>query len=583
MKLRDYQAQVIAECHKALREDRKRLLIQAPTGSGKSALIATLAQAFLKQNKRIAIVAHRSKLLNQLEGTLEAVTGHKPSYIMAGKKTDFSNSVQLCMAQTLSSQKRVMPTVDVILIDEAHISTSFIGTIKLINHNLAPIWALSPKIIIGLTATPYKLKIREGLCWLFDYIINTPSTRELVDLGYLTKPTVYTYDSDSFDSSMVKMDATTGDFNEQDLAKKLTSRYVVDVVDKWRSLDDTHKTILFAASVKQAKLFVEYLTELGYKADYLLGSTPQKERKEIYERFANKQLQILVNISVLTEGFDSTDIQSVVLARPSKSFALVSQMVGRGLRLHQGKETVNIIDCSGFMIDYHHMQECKTKDGEVYINDFFAQMADTLCPKCKALGEPPTKTCVNDKCHAEIPISTLVCPECGEKQPIKVKEVKLDLFPNLIKIEGASIKKMHIEYRFTQKELQKAFLEMRSPAQIDDLVFAKFTKFAEEAYYKGAIFGAEPTDLFKSAYSYYLAVVFNLQHKLITKYYRLEFGDVPVVRPLSPTKYMGLPSDRSLITREALDARYFELVKDIKGHYALVLNMCYSEIIRRAF
>jgi len=132
-------------------------------------------------------------------------------------KRTFDNncSVQLGMVQSLAT--RNLPTdIDLILIDECHIATSFKGLKRTLDSVLGSIWAISPKPVIGLTATPWRTKKKEGLCWLFNHVIPVSSPSELIQQGFLTKPRVFTYDvGNRFDNT--KVDSSTDDFNLTDI------------------------------------------------------------------------------------------------------------------------------------------------------------------------------------------------------------------------------------------------------------------------------------------------------------------------------------------------------------------------------
>ena len=579
-KLRDYQTKIILEIYNYLRSNQNRLLVQAATGSGKSVIVAKLTADFLKQGRRIAIVAHRAKLLDQLSGTIKAFCNHDSAFIAAGRKTDYDNPVQLCMVQTLTSKKRIMPQVDVVLVDECHVTTYHEGFIKLLKANFGPVWSLSPKILIGLTATPYRLNKREGLCRYFDYIINAPSPRELIKLGNLTHPEVYVHDTDTIDLKTVRIDEATGDYNAKDMAKALNESYVKDVVDKWQSVEPDSKTILFAGSVAQCRMFVKEFKSRGVKSRMLTGSTKVKERQDIYSQFANNEYQVLINVNVLTEGFDQPDIKTVVLARPSKSFALVSQMIGRSLRLHESKPYANIIDCSGFMINYRHMQMVKDTDGNDVVNDFFEQLATRLCPVYRMPGEAPTKMCCNEDCGETIAAPILICPHCHTQQPVKQKDIDMSAFPELVKIDGKDIKQLKKNFKWLRKKLNDAFDNCYHPATAEDDYFFKFKELPEDNYYHSAIM-PDDSDLARSVMTYYLSVVTKLNKKAIKKYYELEFGDTRLVKPFSPSAFLQVKGTPESLSLADINKAYFKRASNVSPEYSQILNFAYNEVLRR--
>ncbi|MGL6343610.1 MAG: DEAD/DEAH box helicase, partial [Waterburya sp.] len=153
MKLRDYQQQLIRDIYSHFRAGKRRCLVFAPTGSGKSLIICKIVADALTKNKRILIVVHRKKLANQLAESIQRFCNTQPSLITQDGKADYSQPVQIAMAQTLSRRK-LPEDINILIGDEIHQTGYFNVWKKCLDKYCGSIWALSKAFVVGLTATP---------------------------------------------------------------------------------------------------------------------------------------------------------------------------------------------------------------------------------------------------------------------------------------------------------------------------------------------------------------------------------------------------------------------------------------------
>ena len=511
MQLRDYQQQVIKDLYNYFRMGKRRALVFAPTGAGKSIMIARVVKDALSRGKRVLIIAHRKKLVSQLAEAISRFCSHVCALIAPGKKSDYSNQVQVAMAQTL--QRRELPeSIDILISDETHITSYFEVWRKCLDAYCGKIWALSKAFVIGFTATPWRTSHKQGYCHLFDCVVKAPSTRELVRKGYLTNPRLYGY-KPLIDTNSLTVDGS-GDYTISSLSRACGDEYNSDVIDKWESVCSDKKTIVFCASVKQARTMRKLLYERGYKSALVIGSDSNKWREQVFTQFKQDVIQLLVSVSTLTEGYDETSIECVLIARPTRSAALITQMVGRGMRLHEGKKEVFIIDC-GECFDWIVGSKLKGFKVEDPIDLNFVP----LCPTAKPGIKIKEKDCIH--CNKPIPIFARVCPHCENEIPLKQKAP-----PNIIEfpeIEEIFTKQGRKQYNWLRKEMAQCFQTIKDPSGIFNKFHRKFGYLPPYDWFLGSIFNCENQELNIGVYRHYLTV-FKLTPDIIDFMIDLEFG-----------------------------------------------------------
>src|SRR5699024_4953302 len=253
--------------------------------------------------------------------------------------------------------------VAAIVVDEAH------GLTPTIRYIIDEIGSWNPKVrVIGLTATPFRLDTGyifkswpDGTVTeqtnepYFARLVERITARELIEQGYLTPPKIGVHEDIHYDVSGLEV-SNTGRFTAKSVDRafvghgRKTSKIIADVIDNCRY---RHSVLLFAASREHAQ---EVLASLPPElSDYVDGNTPKAQRRKILGEFKSGQIKYLVNIDVLTTGFDAERIDCVVLLRHTESAGLMQQMIGRGLRLHNDK-----IDC--LVLDYADNIETHTPD-----------------------------------------------------------------------------------------------------------------------------------------------------------------------------------------------------------------------------
>jgi len=336
--LRPYQTEIAAEFERLVTHGNHRVIVVAPTGSGKTVIAAAIIAG---TPRRVLVVSHRREIVKQTSDKLTAAGVHH-GVIQAGdeKKLRPLAAVQVASIQTLHSRairstSMPMPLADLVIIDEAHHACAV--TYRKILE------AFPDAIVLGLTATPCRGDGR-GLGGIFEVMIECPQVAELIVGGFLVKARVYA----PVNPDLKGVRTVKGDYHESQLADRMDrDKLVGDIVTHWHKYGERRRTIAFACSVAHSIHIRDEFVKSGVRAEHLDGTTPKDERDAMLARLASGTTEVIANCMVLTEGFDCPDIGCITLARPTKKMGLFRQMIGRGLRPADGKTDVVILDHSG--------------------------------------------------------------------------------------------------------------------------------------------------------------------------------------------------------------------------------------------
>jgi superfamily II DNA or RNA helicase len=401
IELRDYQHAGLGALRSHLGQGKWRLCLVAPTGAGKTTIAAAMIKGAVAKGKRVLFLAHRKELIEQCSARLDLFEIPHGIIQRKHKRTDPRRQVQVASIQTLI--RRDHWDADLIIVDECHRSTS--KTYRQIIDRYDEKTA-----VIGITATPYRMDGR-GLGELYDELIDLISVQDLVDAGHLVLPDVY--GSTAIDLSSVK--TTAGDFDKKDLAAVM--REVVfrgDVVDNWlRRVKDLtgvvedHRcnacTVVFCTNVQQSIQMVEQFRQRGITAAHLDAKTPAKERAEVLRRLRDREISVVSNVGILTEGWDLPHLECVILLRPTRSRSLFKQMVGRIMRPDPDKRF-------GIVLDHAN---CTRMHGFVNEVEKYSLNGRESRPR-KGAAPAPHKMC--KACEYLLPLKEKQCPVCGALQ-----------------------------------------------------------------------------------------------------------------------------------------------------------------------
>lgn len=334
MELRDYQEEARKAISKEWAKGIKKTLLVLPTGCGKTIVFSKVIEDRVKLGERVLILAHRSELLDQASDKLTKATGIGTATEKAEKSClDSWFRVVVGSVQTLQRPKRLAQFsrdyFDTIVVDEAHhcISESYQ---RVLEH-------FGEAKVLGVTATPDRGDMR-NLGSYFETLAYEYTLPKAIKSGYLSPIKALTIPL-NLDLSTVSMQS--GDFKASEIGTALDP-YLEQIADEMLRYCADKKTVVFLPLVRTSQKFKDILDAKGFKAAEVNGES--KDRAEILEDFHNDKYNVLCNSMLLTEGWDEPSIDCIVVLRPTKIRSLYSQMVGRGTRLHPGKENLLLLD-----------------------------------------------------------------------------------------------------------------------------------------------------------------------------------------------------------------------------------------------
>ncbi len=404
--LRPYQEAAVAAVYQHLRLRDDNPVVVLPTGAGKSLVIARLAQdAVCQWLGRVLVVTHVQELVEQNAEKIRRVSPElKVGVYSAGlRRRDTSEAVIVAGIQSIFRRACELDAFDLVIIDEAHtlppdgdgMYRQFLADAKVVNPNLR---------VIGLTATPYRLK--SGLICSPEHFLNhvcyEVGVRELIRDGYLC-PLVTKAGRQKPDTGELPVRA--GEFVAHEVEALMDQDALVDAAcAELAALTVNRRAcLIFAAGVAHGRHLQRVLQERhGVECGFVCGDTPTKERDETLRRFRGEHdglfgrapLKYLCNVNVLTTGFDAPQIDCVALVRPTMSPGLYYQMVGRGFRLHPGKQDCLVLDFGGNVLRHGPVDDIRVRERNAGGN-----------------GEAPAKEC--PECQSIVAAGYATCPDCG--------------------------------------------------------------------------------------------------------------------------------------------------------------------------
>lgn len=332
--LRPYQDALISQARELIRAGESRILLQAPTGAGKTALCAHMLGTAAARGMQSWFVVHRRELIRQSSRTFRAV-GIPHGIVAAGFHGDGLQPVQICSVQTLAQRHGRMRRPKLIVWDECH-------------HVAAASWAriheaYPDAIHIGLSATPERLD-GTGLAAWFGNLVMGPSVAWLIEQGYLARYRLFAPSRPDLAGVHTRM----GDFVRGEAAAAMDKPSITgDAVAHYRKLAAGKRAVVFATSVEHSQHVVAQFRAAGFAAEHVDGETDPRERDAALKRFEAGQTQILSNVELFGEGVDIPGIEVAILLRPTQSLSLYLQQVGRALRPAPGKAEAIILDHAG--------------------------------------------------------------------------------------------------------------------------------------------------------------------------------------------------------------------------------------------
>ena len=349
--LRNYQQEMIERLYEAWKQYRS-VMVQMPTGTGKTVLMAEVIRQFIgkghrsKDNNGILIVAHRRELLDQIRRTVNyfKIDMEKERIVVESIQKlsrDLGHTANTDVSTTnCTNYTNFEPTL--VIIDEAH-------------HALAKtyrmLWERWPKAkFLGMTATPCRLN-NEGFLDLFQTMIQSHTIQEFIKMGWLSDFDYVTAEPDNPILKQVaglKKRGVDGDYQTKEMAMVMDCEESIEnLYQAYRKFVNGKKGIVYAIDREHARHITEYYQRQGVNCCWIEAKTPTAERDRLVREYRDGLIDVVVNVDILGEGADFPEVEFIQLARPTLSLSKYLQQVGRGMRIAVGKDKVVILDHVG--------------------------------------------------------------------------------------------------------------------------------------------------------------------------------------------------------------------------------------------
>ena len=472
--LRKYQTEAIQFVHRSLVKDSANCpLVVLPTGAGKTVVIAGLIERLLafQPDARFLILTHTQELVVQdYEKFLEfsCIDAAYVGIASAGLgRVEMKMQVTFGTIQTIAS-RNFEGRVDYIIIDEAHmlppsddsLYRTFLNAAKQKNEEVR---------LIGFTATPFRLDsglLTEGKNALFTEICYDANIRALIRDKYLST-LISTGSLHHVDDS--KLVIVGNDFEEA-AAEKAMKAITPSILDELLKYGESRKHwLVFCVSLAHAEEVTALLSQVGIKATTVSSAISTSEREARIRAYQEGRITALVNVNVLTTGFDAPHTDLIVSLRPTVSTSLWVQICGRGMRIHPNKNDCLVLDYANNIarhgpIDEIQVGDLQKSDGVTVLWD---KKKATPCPSCKTL------------CGTR----TFVCPNCGtllkEQNSIELSQVASSLPVLKLNIPSENNHKRLVDLRdmLSWYNVKDIILLLRERVN-DPQIFIEFHKYA---------------------------------------------------------------------------------------------------------
>jgi DNA repair protein RadD len=393
--LRPHQERAIEMLRQSLGKGNKRVVLQLPTGAGKTRVAAEIVLSARAKRRSVCFTAPAISLIDQTVDAFEGDGVRGIGVIQSSHhRTDPFQPVQVASVQSLA--RRTLPHSDIVIVDECHA-----------RHKVISEWmkAEPNKVFIGLSATPWA----RGMGDEWQDLVKPVSMQELIDAGWLSPFRVFAPSH----PDLSNVATIAGDYHEGQLSEVMQDkRLVADVVQTWKQRANGAPTLVFAVDLAHAETLQRQFAAAGVAMGYCDASVDLVERQHLFRQMARGDIAGIVNVGTLTTGVDA-DVRCVVMARPTKSEMLFVQCIGRGLRTAPGKDHCLILDHA----DNHARLGFVTTIGY----DELLKGKDKPEPKAKEKGENLPRECPS--CGAIKQRGP--CPACGF-EPARQSEIEYE-------------------------------------------------------------------------------------------------------------------------------------------------------------
>ena len=383
--LRPYQAESIAAIEGEWKQGHRRTLLVLPTGCGKTIVFCKLTENRVRAGERVLILAHRGELLQQAADKLLKATGLRCAVEKAEESClDSWYRVTVGSVQSLMREKRLnqFPPdyFGTIVIDEAHHVLSD-GYQRVLEH-------FSAAQVLGVTATPDRGDMR-NLGSVFESLAYEYTLPRAIREGYLSPIKAQTI---PLDLDLRNVGVSGGDFKAGELGSALDP-YLTQIAEEMAAVCMERKTVVFLPLIQTSRKFRDILNQRGFRAAEVNGESA--DRAEVLAAFDRGEYNVLCNSMLLTEGWDCPSVDCIVVLRPTKVRSLYCQMIGRGTRLHPGKEYLLVLD---FLWHTERHELCRPACLIAGSDEVARKMTENL----EAAGEPMDLEAAEEQAQSDV-------------------------------------------------------------------------------------------------------------------------------------------------------------------------------------
>lgn len=404
--LRDYQRDCLRIlCKNYLANKDRRVCVQAPTGSGKSIIIARFVLWLASRGKRSLVVCHQSEILKQNQSKIPPLI-HTSVYCAKLGMKDLSGQIVFASRDSLGLDCDELShhEFECVVIDEAHMVPKSDDSRyqKILD-------GAKPRYTVGLTATPYRLQ--GGLIFgekkPFEKRLFEIPMRLLIERGYLVEPQIPEGELPKPDFTNIKM--KNGEYDEKQVGEAYNDELIRECIEKWLALKG-ESSLIFCSGIAHAERTQSIMDSLGIPSTVITGKT--KARGLLIDQMATGETETIINVGVLTTGVDIPRVDTIVLMRKTASASLFVQMVGRGMRPFDGKDQCLVLDFAGNWTDFGGVENPSinvTTAGKNKKDEIAEMLAEVGAEDSSNDG--PTKECPN--CDERVGASARVCKYCA--------------------------------------------------------------------------------------------------------------------------------------------------------------------------
>jgi superfamily II DNA or RNA helicase len=397
MLLRPRQKLFVERSLAALDTHRNTLGV-SPTASGKTIMLSAVVGTLIgNTDAKACVLAHRDELTDQNQSKFSRVNPKISTSVVDAASKSWDGQTTFAMVPTLARPANLdaMPALDLLVIDEAHhaVADSYR---RIIDRSVQR----NPSVrIFGVTATPNRGD-RKGLREVFSNVCDQIRIGELIASGHLVPPRTFVIDV-GVQEKLRQVRRTAADFDMTEVDVIMNKTPVTEaVVTHWREKAGDRQTVVFCSTVDHAVNVAAAFNAAGAHAAVVHGEMGDTDRRDTLAAYGDGEIQVVVNVAVLTEGWDHPPTSCVVLLRPSSYKSTMIQMIGRGLRTVNPEEHPGVIKTDCIVLDFGTSSLIHgSLEQDIDLN---GQMT---------AGEAPTKDC--PECGAVVPAAVMECPLCG--------------------------------------------------------------------------------------------------------------------------------------------------------------------------